>query len=90
MEETLKQLLEGQKAILDRLDQVDTQLIDVKASQTRMENDLTEKIRGLYDAREVQFDANDRIIGSLARIESKLDRMSLKVSSHEAILQRVK
>jgi len=76
--------------ILEKLEKIDNRLVTVEQSQTRMENDLTEKVRGLYDAREIQFDVNERIIDSLGRIENKFDRMSLKVSSHDAILQRVK
>lgn len=56
----------------------------------RMENEQGEKIRALFDAREVQIDVNERILDTLNRMEGKIDRVSLKVSAHEALLQRVK
>ena len=55
------------KEILEKLNRIEStmatkeELEKVSQSQTRMEHELTERIRGLYDAREVQFDLNDRI-----------------------------
>ncbi len=43
----------------------------VETAVVRIENDLGEKIRALFDARKVQLDANNRIIESLSRIEAK-------------------
>ena len=90
MEELLKQVLnemqelkEGQKQIINRLG-------SVEQSQTRMENTMADKFGGIFDAREVQFDVNERICDSLNRIEGKLDRISLKVSSHDTLLRQVK
>ncbi len=76
--------------ILEKLEQMDNRLINVEQSQAKMENELTDKVRALFDAREVQFDANDRIVESLSRIESKLDRMTFKVATHDSVIQRVK
>ncbi len=42
-----------------------------------MENELTEKISALFDAREVHNDVNERIIISLDRIEAKIDVLQL-------------
>lgn len=43
----------------------------VETAVVRIENDLGEKIRALFNARKVQLDANNRIIESLSRIEAK-------------------
>ncbi len=45
-----------------------------------MENELTEKISALFDAREVQNDVNERIITSLDRIEAKIDILQLETA----------
>ncbi|MEN6414812.1 MAG: hypothetical protein ABFC84_18900 [Veillonellales bacterium] len=63
---------------------------DIKQAVVRMENQHGEKLAALYDAREVQLDVNERIFDSLNRIEGKIDRISLKVSSHETLLKKVK
>ena len=39
---------------------------------TKVENEIADKIRGLFDAREVQTNINERIINSLDGIEAKL------------------
>lgn len=94
MLEQLVKMVGQNNAVTEELRQ-DNQAIRKELSQlsqaiTRIENTHGEKLSALFDAREVQMDANERIIDSLGRIENKLDRMSLKVSSHDAILQRVK
>lgn len=53
---------------------------EIRQSQVRMENELTEKVRALFDAREVQNDANERIITTLSRIENKLDNQLWEVN----------
>ena len=45
-----------------------------------MENELTEKISALFDARAVQNDVNERIITSLDRIEAKIDILQLETA----------
>jgi uncharacterized phage infection (PIP) family protein YhgE len=68
---SLNELRNGQNEIRNRL--------------VNMEHDQGEKIKALFDAREVQFDVNDRMNETLNRIESKLDRLSLSLP-----LKRVK
>ncbi|KUG03119.1 chromosome partition protein smc [hydrocarbon metagenome] len=63
-----------------------TKVDNIDASQFRMENELTEKVRGLYDFREVQNDINDRVLNSLDRIEAKIDVLQLET----AHIRRVK
>ena len=54
--------------------------------ETRIENEIIDKIRSLYDAREVQSDVNERIISTLGRIETKMDVLQLETAS----IRRVK
>lgn len=62
----------------------------VEASVIRIENDHGEKLRALFDAREVQMDVNERLCDSLNRLEGKVDRLVLKVSAHDALLKKAK
>jgi len=63
---------------------------EIRQSLTRIENEHGDKLESLYDAREVSIDQNERIAQSLVRIESNLERLSLKVTSHDATLKRAK
>lgn len=76
-EQLLKELLEGQQLIIKTLQMHSVQLEDLQKGQsrleTRIENEIIEKLRGLYDDREVQNDRFDRI-------ESKLDDMATDIS----------
>lgn len=62
----------------------------IKESVIRIENDHGEKLKGLFDAREVQIDVNERICDALNRIEGKVDRLTLKVSAHDVLLKKAK
>ncbi|MDD3899409.1 MAG: hypothetical protein PHE82_10770 [Syntrophomonadaceae bacterium] len=75
----LQTLTEGQQTLSEKVNIIDL-------NQIRMENELTEKIRGLYDSREVQNDVNERIISTLERLEAKIDVLQLET----AHLRRVK
>lgn len=75
----LQTLTEGQQMLNEKVNMIDT-------NQVGMENELTEKIRGLYDFREVQNDVNERIISTLERLEAKVDVLQLET----AHLRRVK
>jgi ABC-type phosphate transport system auxiliary subunit len=74
------------KQIIDKLDGLETKIDKIDSNQLRMENELTEKIRGLYDFREVQNDINERIVSTLDRIEAKVDVLQLET----AHIRRVK
>lgn len=68
------------KQIIDKLDNLENKIDKVDSNQLRMENELTEKIRGLYDFREVQNDINERLISTLDRIEAKVDVLQLETA----------
>ena len=42
-----------------------------------MENEVIDKVRALFDARETQNDINERITSALERIEAKVDVLQL-------------
>lgn len=97
MEELLKQLLTEVREIKasqarteQRLEGVEAESRATKEGLARMENDMGVKVSALFDAREVQMDVNERVCSSLQRIESKLDRISLRVASHDAAIKLAK
>lgn len=56
-----------------KVDNLETKVDKIDVSQVRMETELTEKIRGLYDGREVHQDYFASIKNTLARIETSQD-----------------
>jgi len=77
---------EFQELVIKQLQALNEKINKVDTNQVRMENELTEKIRGLYDFGEVQNDVNERIISTLDRLEAKVDVLQLET----AHLRRVK
>ncbi|MFA5536731.1 MAG: hypothetical protein WDA53_06150 [Bacillota bacterium] len=75
-----------QKAMKSDMGEMKSDISDLKKGQlrleTRMETEVIDKIRILFDAVEVQRDVNQRILASLARIEEK-------VSAHDMVIQRI-
>lgn len=69
-----------------RLEKLETKIDKIDASQIRTENELIDKIRGLYDFREVQNDVNERIINTLGSIETKIDVLQIETAN----IRRVK
>lgn len=67
-------------------DKLETKVDKIDASQVRMENELTEKVRSLFDAREVQNDVNEKMLYSLNRIEAKVDVLQMETAN----IRRVK
>lgn len=82
----LESMQQGQNMIAKQVNELSGEFIDIRQSQVRMENELTEKVRALFDAREVQNDVNERIMSTLDRIEAKVDVLQLET----AHLRRVK
>ncbi|MCL6614370.1 MAG: hypothetical protein K6U03_07135 [Firmicutes bacterium] len=86
----LVRLTQNDTGIRQDIQEIKQRLEKVEAAVLRIENDHGEKLQALFDAREAQLEVNERIFDALNRIEGKLDRLALKVSSHEAILKKVK
>ena len=77
---------EFQELVIKQLQALNEKINKVDTNQVRMENELPENIRGLYDFGEVQNDVNERIISTLDRLEAKVDVLQLET----AHLRRVK
>ena len=75
-----------QEFMIKHMTDLSGEVKELRQSQVRMETELTEKVRALFDAREVQNDVNERIISALERIEAKVDVLQLET----AHLRRVK
>lgn len=89
--------MDTESKIIKLLETIAADVTDLKKGQTtleshvdklelRMENEVIDKIRALFDAREVQNDVNDRIIDVLNRIEAKVDVLQMETAS----IRRVK
>jgi len=70
---------EFQKLVLDKLDTMAT-----KADLIKMENNIVSKIGALFDARETTIDEYERVGISLVKLESKVERLTLRVNSLDA------
>lgn len=88
---------EFQKTVIDQLvrltqevTEIKQEVTGIKKAQVRIENEQGDKIKALFDAQEVMMEKMERFNESQARIEDKLDRLALKVSTHDMILKRVK
>ncbi len=86
MEGRMESMDNRMESMEGRMGNLDTKVDKIDANQVRMENELTEKVRALFDAREVQNDVNQWLISSLDRIEAKVDVLQLET----AHLRRVK
>ncbi|GAB4261941.1 hypothetical protein [Thermincola ferriacetica] len=76
LEGRMDKLEEGQQRLESRMDKL----------ESKIETEITDKIRALYDFREVQADINNRIITTLDRIEAKVDVLQMETAQ----IRRVK
>jgi len=84
MEKVLNQILTELKNLNQRVGNVEEgqHRLDTKLDklELRMENEVIEKVRGLYDFREVQLDTNRQIISTLDRLEAKVDVLQMETA----------
>lgn len=86
LETRMNGLEKGQDILARQVSTLTEDVQEIRQSQVIMENELTEKVRALFDAREVQNDINERIVSALERIEAKVDVLQMET----AHLRRVK
>lgn len=90
MEKILNKILESQNQILKTLQQHSEQFATLRTRidklESNIENKVDDKVRGLYDAREVQTDVNQQILQTLVRMEAKIDVLQLETAN----IRRVK
>jgi len=83
MESRMDNLDHNQTRMESRLDNLDHKIDGIDSGllklELRMENEVIEKIRGLYDDREIQHDVNSRILAALERIESKITTHDVQI-----------
>ena len=90
-DQLLKEIIESQQLIIKTLKKHSAQFDEVQKNQISIENkvdklelrvetDVAEKIRSLYDFREVQTDVNERILAALDRIEAKIETHDIEIS----------
>ena len=76
-------LEQDQQLIIKTLQKHSVQLEDLQKAQTRletrMENEVIEKIHGLYEDRKVQHEVNSRVLAALERIESKITTHDVQI-----------
>jgi len=71
----------------DNIDKLGTHMENnISIRELRIENEVIDKVRALFDVREVQNDVNERIINALNRIEAKVDVLQMETAS----IRRVK
>lgn len=75
----ITEIKQGQRELTIKVDGLDAQISKL---ETKIENEVIDKIKALYDAREVQSDVNERIISTLGRIETKMDVLQMETASY--------
>jgi hypothetical protein len=77
----LETLQQGQDMIAKQVNELSEGQEELRKSVATMENELTEKVQALFDAREVQNDINERALNALERIEAKIDVLKLEAAT---------
>lgn len=77
----LETLQQGQDMIAKQVNELSEGQEELRKSVATMENELTEKVQALFDAREVQNDINERALNALERIEAKIDVLQLEAAT---------
>jgi len=76
------ELRQGQETLISRVGNLEKGQLETNKKLTKLavhvEGEITDKIRGLYDARELMLD-------SLARIEARLDRQDERLDHQETL-----
>lgn len=85
MEEKLLGLMEKMyNEITDIKNQMATKE-DIVIVETKIENEVIDKVRALFDNREVQAEFNDKIQSTLNRIETKIDVLQMETAHFRRI-----
>jgi len=73
----LGKILENQTETNFQLKELTSRVQKIEAN---VENNLSYKIKALFDAREVQNEKNDTIINTLGRIETKIEILQMETA----------
>ncbi len=78
----MKSDIQGMKSDMERLESK----VDTLSNQfIQFENNMTRKVDALFDAREAGIDKETEISTGLQRVESKVDKLELKVLRHNLV-----
>ena len=84
------------KQIIDKLDTLETKIDKVDSNQLRMENEFTEKVRGLTDAQNVTNEKLDQLFifrddtnKNMKFLVATLDHVANKLDDHTNRLERI-
>lgn len=80
-------VLEYLAGLTEEITELKKEIGQIKAAAIRIENDYGDKLRVLFDAREVQNDVNERICDTLIRFEDNVERLNMKVATPDALLK---
>ncbi|ACV64392.1 hypothetical protein Dtox_3683 [Desulfofarcimen acetoxidans DSM 771] len=73
-----------QELVINHLKALTNEVKEIKSNQHKLElhieTEVTDKIRSLYEFREVQANVNERILAALDRIESKVETHDIQIS----------
>jgi hypothetical protein len=53
---------------------------DISKIETKIENEVIDKVRALYDNREIQAELNNQLLDTLSRIETKIDVLQMETA----------
>lgn len=73
-----------------QINQLQTDVTEIKERQIGMENEHGTKLKAFSDFIDVQREFNDKTTETLSRLETKVDDLSLVVTSHGVTLKQIK
>lgn len=85
LETHMNGLEKGQDILARQVSTLTEDMQEVRQSQVRMENELTEKVRALFDAREVQNNVNEWIILHWTALRPRLMYYSLRPPTYAGL-----
>lgn len=87
----LQSLKEGQSRMENRIGNLEVEVKEINASQlrleTRIENEVVDKIRALFDDRQVHLDYFASICNSQAKVEEGIETLRRRTINHEIKIQ---
>lgn len=80
MEKMYREFSEFRKEMTEFKTETGKRFDKVEESISKFENETVDKIKALFDAREVQTDVNEKILSTLGRIEAKVDVLQMETA----------
>ncbi|PKM85992.1 MAG: hypothetical protein CVU87_13475 [Firmicutes bacterium HGW-Firmicutes-12] len=80
MEEKLLNLMEKMYKEVNDIKNKMASKEDIAKIETKIETNVIDKVRALYDNRELQSEINDKLLSTLNRIEDKIDTLQMETA----------